>query len=527
MSQGKAARPPLGAPIALQILALLVGGLIIAQTVTVLVVLFVPPQPPQVYRLGEVAAALKGASLEAREARPFKRSIRDAPPASENPANFMEERERRILASLLGVDAQNVRLERPEVRRMRVRVGAEPGFAGADGPDRIERGLFLGPDDPGRPPPPEAGPRRRGDDEAGVPPAGRQARIERRRLFLEQVGLPPDGADPRGPRVIMGFDRAEFDGGRPIIGGVTAALRQPSGKWVVVTSSPEPFPNDWQRRVLVWFFGCMAVLAPVAYLFARRITAPISAFAQAADRIGRDPTAPPVKLSGPAEIGIAARAMNHMQVRLKRYVQDRTASIAAVSHDLRTPLARMRFKLEKAPPELQASLSRDVDQMEQMVCAVLEFIREGAEPRRRERVDLLSAIECVVDDAAAAGADVELGAGEPVIVEADTLGLERLFTNLIDNAAKYGRSARVTVHAEGDEGVVEIADQGPGLPASELEQVFRPFYRVEPSRNRETGGIGLGLAVARSIARAHGGDVSLASGSPGLIARVRLPLAPA
>jgi two-component system OmpR family sensor kinase len=191
-------------------------------------------------------------------------------------------------------------------------------------------------------------------------------------------------------------------------------------------------------------------------------------------------------------------------------------------------LARMRFKLEKAPPELKASLAHDVDQMELMVCAVLEFIREGAEPRRRERIDLLSALECVVDDATAAGALVELTGGEPFIVEADALGLERLFTNLVDNASKYGVSARVSVTVEGGEGVVEIADQGPGLPDSELERVFQPFYRVEPSRSRETGGIGLGLAVARSIARAHGGEISLTRGGElGLVARVRLPRAPA
>ena len=308
-----------------------------------------------------------------------------------------------------------------------------------------------------------------------------------------------------------------------MFGNFTAALRQPSGGWVVVEPTPEPFLNDWQRRVLFWFLACTAVLAPFAYLFARRITAPIGAFAHAAERIGRDPTAPLIALSGPAEIGMAAHAMNEMQVRLKRYVQDRTATIAAVSHDLRTPLARMRFKLEKAPPELKASLTHDIEQMEQMVRAVLEFIREGSEPRRRERLDLLSAVECVVDDATAAGATVELAAGEPVIVEADALGLERLFANLVDNAAKYGREARVVVRAEGGEGVVEIADRGPGLPTAELERVFQPFYRVEPSRNRNTGGIGLGLAVARSIARAHGGDISLAQGEPGLVAQVRLP----
>jgi signal transduction histidine kinase len=325
--------------------------------------------------------------------------------------------------------------------------------------------------------------------------------------------------------LVFGFGRFEAD--RPVIGSFTAAMRQGSGRWVVVEPTPEPFLNEWQRRLLLWFVGCMAVLAPVGYLFARRITAPLRAFSGAAERLGRDPTAPLIELKGPAEIGAAAVAFNDMQVRLKRYVQDRTATMAAISHDLRTPLARMRFKLEKAPPELKTTLAADVDQMEQMLAAVLAFIREGAEARPRERLDLLSVVECAVDNAAAAGGDVELTGADPLIVEADALGLERLFANLIDNALKYGRSARVRVLAEGGEGVVEVRDEGPGLSEAELERVFQPFYRGEPSRSRDTGGIGLGLAVARSIARAHGGDVGLSGGEGGLTARVRLPLAPA
>jgi signal transduction histidine kinase len=473
-------RRRLGAPIALQILALMIGGLIIAQAATVLVVLILPPSPPQVYRVSEIAAALEGISLQARDARPMSRALRESPPRALAEIDRYDRRDSRALADVLGVTPDRVVVER---RR-------PPPFAGIE-----ERRLGL-----------ESG------DPRLAPEAPGEAVLQRLRGrgLVRASGVAP---------------RVAFEAGRPIIGAFTAALRQPSGQWVVVEPAPEPFLNEWQRRVLFWFLACMGVLAPLAYLFARRITAPLGEFACAAERIGRDPTAPLIALSGPAEIGMAAQAMNEMQVRLKRYVQDRTATIAAVSHDLRTPLARMRFKLEKAPPGLKDSLTHDVEQMEQMVRAVLEFIREGSEPRRRERIDLLSAVECVVDDAAAAGASVQLAGGEPVIVEADALGLERLFSNLVDNAAKYGREARVVVRAEGGEGVVEIADQGPGLPDSELERVFQPFYRVEPSRNRNTGGTGLGLAVARSIARAHGGEVSLSRGDPGLVAQVRLPLA--
>ena len=498
MTDARSAPRRFGAPIALQILVLMLGGLVIAQAATVLVVLLLPPQTPQLYRLGEIVSALEGSSLEARDGRPLTRTEHETPPFA-GETDGVDGRNRRSLAELLGVSEDRVRLQ----------MHRPPPFAGASAERPPAR-------DGGRPP--EFGPPLPGETPGFAPPPN--------------AGGRPTGASPSlfapgpfGPR--FGLSRAGFEAARPLVGSFSAALRETSGRWVVVEPTPEPFLNDWQRRVLFWFLGCMGVLAPLGYLFARHITAPIGDFAYAAERIGRDPTAPFVELSGPAEIGVAARAMNDMQVRLKRYIEDRTVTIAAVSHDLRTPLARMRFKLEKAPPELKASLSRDVQQMEQMVQAVLDFIREGNEPRRRERLDLLSAVECVVDDAAAAGAAVELTVGEPIVVEADALSLERLFANLVDNAAKYGRSARVSVRAEGGEGVVEITDEGPGLPEAELERVFQPFYRVEPSRSRNTGGIGLGLAVARSIARAHGGEVSLSQGHPGLVASVRLPRASA
>lgn len=484
--------PPrrLGAPIALQLLALLAGGLIVAQLATIVLVLALPPQPPQVYRLGEIAGALTGGSLRTREGRALSRSMHAAPPAEVAIQGGFPERDRRFLAELIGAPEADVRFQRRRPLPFVV--------AGS----RLDRRL----------------------------------RQPRQNLFVNVEGGPPRPSEaPRfgvvafeGREIGLGGDmRRPFVSSMPVVGDFVAAVRQPGDRWVVVEPASPPFLSDWQRRVLFWFAGCLLVLAPVAYLFARRITAPIRAFARAAERIGRDPTASLIELSGPAEIGVAAQAMNEMQVRLKRYVQDRTATIAAVSHDLRTPLARMRFKLEKAPPELRASLSRDVDQMEDMVRAVLEFIREGSEPRQRERIDLLSVLECVVDDAAAAGAEAEIVTGEPVTVEADSLGLSRLFSNLVENASKYGRRARVSVRRDGGEGLVEVTDEGPGLPDAELERVFQPFYRVEPSRNRQTGGVGLGLAVARSIARAHGGDVVLARGEPGLVARVRLPCAPA
>jgi signal transduction histidine kinase len=214
-----------------------------------------------------------------------------------------------------------------------------------------------------------------------------------------------------------------------------------------------------------------------------------------------------------------------MQDRLARYVEDRTAMIAAIAHDLRTPLARVQFKLQRASDEIAADIRTDLSQMDAMIAAVLAFVRDAAPTQERGPLDLLSLLEVVADDAGATGADVSVTPGAALVVDGDAAALQRLFVNLVDNAVKYGGGARIRLFTEAGDAVVEIADDGPGLSAAERERVFEPFYRVETSRSRETGGIGLGLSIARSIARAHGGDVSLTTGGSGLTAVVRLPMA--
>jgi signal transduction histidine kinase len=197
--------------------------------------------------------------------------------------------------------------------------------------------------------------------------------------------------------------------------------------------------------------------------------------------------------------------------------------VGAISHDLRTPLARIRFKMEAAPRRLKDSVLADVSQMEQMIGGVLAFIRDEGRPQRRERLDLLSVLECVADDAAMLGGDVEIAEAAPVTVDGDAVALQRLFGNLVDNAVKYGGEARIRVRREGEAAVVEIADRGPGLADDDLERAFQPFFRADPSRNLDKAGVGLGLPIARSTARAHGGDVRLSPGRPGLVAVVTLP----
>jgi signal transduction histidine kinase len=222
---------------------------------------------------------------------------------------------------------------------------------------------------------------------------------------------------------------------------------------------------------------------------------------------------------------MAVTAFNEMQDRLRRYVEDRTSMVAAIAHDLRTPLTRLRFRVEAAPEEAQAKMNSDIDQMEAMISATLAFVRDAAADPHRTRLELSSLLESVVDDMAETGADVSVGETQKVVIDADGLALRRLMTNLLENAVKYGVRARATLSVHDRLAEIDIDDDGPGVPAAELNRVFDPFYRREPSRSRQTGGIGLGLSVARSIARAHGGDVTLENRPKGgLKARVTLPV---
>jgi two-component system, OmpR family, sensor kinase len=312
---------------------------------------------------------------------------------------------------------------------------------------------------------------------------------------------------------------------RYLIAPFELGVQEPDGRWLIVQPKPSLKPSPWQQLTLTWLVLSTLALTPIAYLFARRLASPIAQFAAAAERLGRDPHAPPLIIHGPAEIGVAVRAFNDMQERLARYVDDRTAMVGAVAHDLRTPLTRLRFRAETAPEELRTKMAADIEEMEAMISGTMAFVRDASQPAARTRLELSSLLESLADEMSDTDRDVTVEQADRIVVEGDPLALRRLFNNLLDNAVKFGRRARVRVFADPVHAVVEIDDEGPGLPDSALEQVFEPFYRRESSRSRETGGIGLGLAVVRSVARAHGGDVGLENRvGGGLTARVRLPL---
>jgi signal transduction histidine kinase len=313
---------------------------------------------------------------------------------------------------------------------------------------------------------------------------------------------------------------------RFLISPFQVGVREPDGRWRVVQPQ-RPFGlGPWEQTVVTWYLLSALATAPGAYLLAHMLSTPTRLLAKAAERLGRDPQAPPLDVKGSPEIAIAVAAFNDMQARLRRYVEDRTAMVAAVAHDLRTPLTRLRFRIEGVPEEQRLKMEADIEQMEQMISATLAFVRDSSRPAERTRLELSSLLESLCDEMAETGADTDIEArGEKVVIEGDPMALRRLFANLLENAVKFGGRARARVFREAAYAVVEIADDGPGIPPAEAERVFEPFYRREPSRSRKTGGIGLGLAVARSIARGHGGDVLLLNRSGGgLTARVQLPL---
>jgi len=357
------------------------------------------------------------------------------------------------------------------------------------------------------------------------------------RALAASLGVSPDRviiSSDKGPfsdrRVFrLVRDRIEREGGDRddhfLVTPFEVGVQQDDGTWRIVRPSPGIGLNAWQQRVVLWFVLSALAMAPVVYLFSRRLSAPIRLFAEAAERLGRDPGAQPLSMKGSAEIDVAVRAFNGMQQRLRRYVDDRTAMVGAIAHDLRTPLTRLRFRIENAPEDLRAKMAGDLDQMEEMISAALTFVRDATRPSERTPLELSSLLESLCDEMAETGASTEVVQSDKVVIEGDPVALRRLFTNLLENAVKFGGGARTRVYREPDGAVVEIDDDGPGIPAEDGERVFEPFYRREPSRSRQTGGIGLGLAVVRSVARGHGGDVALVNRpGGGLTARVHLPL---
>lgn len=380
---------------------------------------------------------------------------------------------------------------------------------------------------------------------------------ERRRPILEEADLPAgltasldreaaarDAHMPPPPHLARLIRPEALMQGPPrfrprelVVGGrndrMLVSLRLPDGEWLNLTlrvTSPSP----WHSETFLFAFALMTLTAVMLVLWAtRRLTRPVRELAEAADRLGRDVNSPPLPEAGPREVATAAHAFNTMAGRIRRFVSDRTLMLAAVSHDLRTPITRMRLRAEFVEDEeIRAKMLADLAEMEAMVNASLAFARDDQTAEASVPLDLVALVRTVLDeasDAAAAREDAPMPGDytgpERLTLRARPLALKRAIANLVQNALLHGGSARV--HAEPPSGGtvrLVISDDGPGIPEASLEAVFQPFRRLEDSRNRETGGTGLGLPIARNILRGHGGDVVLANRPGGGIdAIVTLP----
>jgi signal transduction histidine kinase len=360
--------------------------------------------------------------------------------------------------------------------------------------------------------------------EAG-PGAARMEADLARRLGRSPADVAIDMGEMQGRKVVEYYPAGSDTPEAALQGHFRIAIHEADG-WLLVEPADQRLLATRERQFLLLFLLSALAMLPIAWSFARRLAQPFERFADAAEAIGRDPRAPPPAVRGPAEVERAADAIRKMQQRLQAYVTDRTQMLGAIAHDLRTPLTRLAFRLEALDEGDRDKLRPDVAEMEAMVQSTLGLARADSQPVERQRLELGSLVEKAAEDLAVTGRKVSAEALDTLVVDGDPVGLRRLFTNLLDNGETYGKRAHARAWRDGDMAVVDVLDEGPGLPPGEEERVFEPFYRLERSRSRGTGGTGLGLSVVRSIARLHGGDVVLSNrAGGGLRARVTLPIA--
>ena len=303
------------------------------------------------------------------------------------------------------------------------------------------------------------------------------------------------------------------------------AMPLPDGQWLSFeTGLPDTGPA-FSRQFLVSMLLMGIIILAVSIWAVRRVTAPLGSLAAAAERLGRDVTAPPLPETGTIETRQASRAFNQMQIRLRNLIENRTRLLAAISHDLRTPLTLLRLRVENVTgAQERDKMLATVAEMDSMIEATLKFARDEAISEPRRPTDLTSLVQSIVDDMSDAGLPVTMAPAHPLTYDCRPNALKRALSNLIDNAVKYGKAARVAINGTSNSIEITIDDEGPGVPDAELSRVFEPFYRLDASRSRENGGVGLGLAIALSVVQAHEGEIILSNRrTGGLHALIKLP----
>jgi signal transduction histidine kinase len=303
-------------------------------------------------------------------------------------------------------------------------------------------------------------------------------------------------------------------------------VRLADGQWVRIAElneneTPPALPTALISQLLI----TLLIVSAVAMIAVRQATRPLQRLAQAADTLGSDLDAPPLAEAGPAETRRATQAFNRMQARIKRLVDERARALAAVSHDLRTPLTRLRLRTELVDDDaLREQMAADLDSMAAMIDATLDYLRGLQDSEAVRKIDINALLQSLAADAAVLGKAISVAGTAQAPYGGRLSALRRALQNLIDNAIKYGHGAAIRI--EDDETALRliVEDDGPGIAPDELARVTEPYYRPDASRSRETGGVGLGLSIVRDIALLHGGELQLANRpSGGLCATLVLP----
>ncbi len=302
-------------------------------------------------------------------------------------------------------------------------------------------------------------------------------------------------------------------------------VRLLDGQWVRINASREPAPPALSSDLIVQLLITLVIVTAVVMLAVRQATRPLQQMAQAADSFGNDLDAPPLPEEGPTETLRATQAFNRMQARIRRLVDERSRALAAVSHDLRTPLTRLRLRAELVDDDtLRDQMAADLDSMATMIDATLDYLRGLQDSEPALRIDINALLQSLAEDAGVLGKQISVDGTAQAPYSGRLSALRRALQNLIDNAIKYGHSARIRVEDNANVLRIIVEDEGPGIPPEELARVTEPYYRPDASRSRETGGVGLGLSIVKDMAIKHGGELVLANRPQGgLAATLVLP----
>ncbi|CAL4868757.1 Adaptive-response sensory-kinase SasA [Asticcacaulis sp. MM231] len=472
-------------PIFWQVMGLSLAVLVLAIVIPALVVLKAPEPLPSGYSLNEVVTALRTGEVRLQNGHRLTAQTVTSEPAfikaedtrGQRPLGFQTLIAQRLAAELK-VPADTIIVRFPQRKRF-------------NGPMRDYNSVRMMGDGNFGGPPDNGGPRPYNQRDGG--PFGDQPL---------PADMPADVNAGAIPRVSFGVERTDT-----FYPAFNAAWKLKDGTWRVITP-PKVLIEPWQARLLLGFGLTALLILPLAWWLSQRLSRPIIAFSEAAAKLSVEENAPPVLSVGPREVRAAADVLNEMQTRIRKQVESRTALMAAIAHDLKTPLARMRLRIEDLPGPMREKLGGDIAHMDGLIRSAMSFTSAHKMNETLRPLDLSSLVESLSEDLCAVCTMEPPLIEDNIMVKGDGVALKRIITNLVENAARYAGGCRIDLSSRGDKAELRIIDDGPGLPLEALETVFEPFYRLESSRNRDTGGTGLGLSVARALTEAQGGTLT-------------------